>query len=91
MIARKVLVPAIGVLALTYGVLSQYAAAAEEIVVDGSAAAARVTAEKENTRSSVKEYVKSLNEQAMKSTLDGLKGAMPSMIYLAASESRIRG
>jgi hypothetical protein len=91
MIARKVLVPAIGVLALTYGGLSQDAAAAEEIVVDGSVAAARVTAEKEHTRSSMKEYVKSLNEQAMKSTLDGLKESVTPVIYLAANEGRIRG
>jgi hypothetical protein len=91
MITRKVLVPAIGVLALTHGLLSQYAAAAEEIVVDGSAAAARATAEKEQSRSEVKEYIKSLNEAAMKSTLDGLKESLIPAIILADSDVRIRG
>jgi hypothetical protein len=91
MIARKVLVPAIGVLALSYGMLSQYAAAADEIVVDGSAAAARVTAEREQSRSSMKEYVRAMNEQAMKRTLDGLKESATPVISLAASEGRIRG
>ncbi|HEU4616591.1 MAG TPA: hypothetical protein VFV10_01045 [Gammaproteobacteria bacterium] len=91
MVTRKSLLPAIGVLALLYGLSSQYAAAAEEMVVDGSAAAARFAAEKEQSRSEMKEYVKVISEQAMKRTLDGLKESVTPVLFVADNESRIHG
>lgn len=90
MVTRKLLFPGLSVaVALSVGLLSQNAAAAEEIVVDGSEAAARAAAEREHFRTEMSEYVKSLNDQ-IKGRLSELKLLAPKL-YLAESETRIRG
>lgn len=77
--------------ALVAGLTSVSAAAMEEVIVYGSADAARAEAERLEMRAELKEYLESLNRQ-LKEQLDEALELQPSAeIELALAESSSRG
>ena len=92
MTTGKLLACAFGLVAVsTSGLASQRAAAAEEIVVDGTEAAVLAAAEREYFRSEISEYVQSLGDQIKVTLSTNPEKLLAPKFYLAESETRIRG
>lgn len=92
MLTRKLTNPIASMgLVLSVGLLSQTAAATEELVVNGAEVAARAQEGEALFQSDMKEYVKSLNH-SLKATLDKeLKENAAPKLTLALNEAASRG
>jgi hypothetical protein len=92
MITLKLIGPNTGLTgALLVGLLSQQAAATEELVVYGTATTAAVSADHRLFQSEVAQYIRSFNEQLRTSLDQDLKRQLAPKLELASSVIQTRG
>jgi hypothetical protein len=87
----RMLAPSATATALLLGVLSQQAAATEEIVVYGTEVVAQIEARQAMFRSEMDEYIRSLNERIKATLQESVKDQTVPKLEVASTEEPVRG